>query len=198
MNEIIRTILERRTIRKYISKQIPKETLEIILNAGLYAPNAGGRQSAIIVVCQDNVLNEKLGKINKNMMADIFEKNGISPKMGSVSKEQPSLIDDSNIKSAFYGAPTVLTLFAQKNYNQTGDCFVMAENIILAARSLGIGSCIVARATETFATEEGKNIQREWGFDENYEAKLHIILGYPDGDWPNAKPRKDNRIKWIQ
>ena len=198
MNEIIKTILERRTIRKYVSKQIPKEILEIILNAGLYAPNAGGRQSAIIVVCQDNVLNEKLGKINKNMMADIFEKNGISPKMGSVSKEQPSLIDDSNIKSAFYGAPTVLTLFAQKNYNQTGDCFVMAENIILAARSLGIGSCIVARAAETFATEEGKNIQKEWGFDENYEAKLHIILGYPDGDWPSTKPRKDNRIKWIQ
>jgi nitroreductase len=64
-----------------------------------------------------------------------------------VSAEQPSIRDDPSIKNGFYDAPTVLTLFARKDiYNLTGDCFVAAENMIIAAHSLGIGSCIVGRA----------------------------------------------------
>lgn len=81
-------------------------------------------------------------------------------KLGRVSKEQPSIIDDSNIKSGFYNAPTVITIFEKKdNYNQTRDCFVAAENIIIAAWSLGIGSCIVGKADKTFDTSQGKEIQ---------------------------------------
>ena len=197
MNETIKSILERRTIRRYKPEQIAEEILKTILEAGLYAPNAGGKQSCVMVVCQDAALNEKLGKINKSVMADVLEERGMTPKPGTVSAEQPSILDDSSIKSAFYGAPTVVTLFASKAYNQTGDCFAAAQNIMLAAHALGVGSCIVARAVETFSSEEGQNIQKEWGLDEHFEAKVHITLGYPDGNKPLAKPRKDDRIKRI-
>ena len=189
MNEVIKNITERRTIRKYQARQIDAETLEAILEAGLHAPNAGSRQSAIIVVSQNAELNEKLGKLNKAIMPIG------TPSLGRISTEQPSILDDANIKSAFYNAPTVLTLFAPKNFNQTADCFVAAQNIMLAAHSLGVGSCMVARAIETFATEEGVKIQADWGIEADYEAKVHVTLGYPDGNVPaTAKPRKSGRI----
>lgn len=60
--------------------------------------------------------------------------------------------------------------------------------------SLGIGSCMIARAAEVFATERGKEIQAEWGISEEYEAKLHLLLGYPEGEIPEAASRRDGRI----
>lgn len=188
MNDFIDMMVGRRTIRRYKPEQISDAELDGILAAGLHAPNAGGRQSAIIAVCQNSELNDELGRINRNAFPP-------APKMGNVSTEQPSIADDASIKSAFYGAPTVLTLFATKDvYNLTGDCFVASENIILAALSLGIGSCMVARAAETFATERGREIQKAWGIGEEYQARVHVVLGYPEGGAPSYKPRKENRI----
>lgn len=175
MNEMISMMIKRRTIRKYRPGQITQEELGQILEAGLHAPNAGGAQSAMIVACQDIALNEELGRISRR--AETLT----NVRLGRVSAEQPSIIDDESIKSGFYGAPTVVTLFAKKdNYNQTGDCFVAAENIVVAAQALGIGSCIVGRACKTFATERGREIQRQWGIGAEYEARVHVTLGYPE------------------
>jgi len=196
MNDVIKTIIERKTIRRYRAEQITEQELDAILEAGLYAPNAGGRQGTVIVASQDAALNIELGKINKSMMSAVLKQAGMSIQMGTVSAEQPSIIDDENIKSAFYHAPTVLTIFAPKdNYNFIGDAFVAAQNISLAAYSLGIGSCIIGRAIETFTTERGQEIQKTWGIDGAYEAKVHIVLGYPEGGFPSkAKARKNGRV----
>lgn len=189
MNEMISMMTKRRTIRRYKPEQIAPEELNEILEAGLHAPNAGGRQSAIMVACQNATLNDELGRISCQ------DENRTGIKMGRVSSEQPSIIDDENIKSGFYGAPTVITFFAPKeHYNMTGDCFVAAENIVIAAQALGIGSCIVGRAYTTFATPRGREIQREWGIDDEYEARLHVTLGYLDGKEPSYKPRKAGRV----
>jgi hypothetical protein len=66
---------------------------------------------------------------------------------------------------------------------------------MLASYSLGVGSCMVARAEDTFSSELGQRLQKEWGIDETYEAKIHVTLGYPADDKPlTAKPRKEGRI----
>ncbi len=188
MNKIITMMRARRTIRKYKPEQITEEQLSAILDAGLHAPNAGGGQSAMIVACQNAALNEELGRINRSAATNI------GPTAAPVSSEQPSIRDDPSLKSGFYSAPTVLTLFAKEGiYNLTGDCFVAAENMVIAAQSLGIGSCIVGRAGSTFATERGKEIQASWGVGDEYEARLHVTLGYPLGDEPKYKERKDGR-----
>lgn len=136
MNELMKTILHRRTIRRYEEKQIDEEALQLILQAGLYAPSAGGRQGVIFAVSQNREVNERLGRIKRA---------NSKPKMATetsyVSKEQPSIADDPNIKNAFYDAPTVITLFAPKNFLfAVEDCAVSAENMMLVADSLGIGS----------------------------------------------------------
>ena len=191
-NEVIKSIKERRSIRKYLSKQLDENNLIEILEAGLYAPNAGGRQSAHIVVSQNKEVNEKLGEINRNVFYDNLPKNA---KLG-VSSDQPSIVDDRNIKSAFYGAPTVLTLFAPNNYQYVeGDCAVVAQNIIIAANSLGIGSCIIGRANKTFESDYGRLILKEWEIDDNYVPVYHITLGYYDCKVQRKKERKSGRIK---
>ncbi|MDR1614723.1 MAG: nitroreductase family protein [Campylobacteraceae bacterium] len=191
MNIVIQNMLERRSVRKYKPDQISDEDLNIILEAGLYAPSAGSRQSAIIAVCQNAELNAALGKINK---AAFTGRN--STETAYISKDQPSIADNAAIQSGFYHAPTVLTLFAPKNFlYSVADCCVAAQNIMLAAHSLGVGSCMVARAEDTFSSELGRRLQKEWGIDETYEAKIHVTLGYPaDAAPPTAKPRKERRI----
>ena len=109
MNELIEKILHRRTIRRFESRQIEEDALQQILQAGLYAPSAGGRQGPMLVVSQDRETNEQLGKIKRA---------NSQPRMATgasyVSKEQPSIADDPHLKNAFYGAPTVITMFAPK------------------------------------------------------------------------------------
>jgi nitroreductase len=194
MNDVINTIIDRRSIRKYKTEQITEAELETILQAALYAPSAGGRQSAIIVVCQNAELNAALGKINKAAF-----KGRMSTETAYISKDQPSIADNAAIQSGFYHAPTVLTLFAPKNFlYSAADCYVAAQNIMLASHSLGLGSCMVARAEDTFSSELGRRLQKEWGIDETCEAKIHVTLGYPvDSEQTKVKPRKEGRIKRI-
>jgi nitroreductase len=184
-------MLERRSIRKYKNEQITEEELSAILQAALYAPCAGGRQCVIIAACQNKKTIFELGKINKAAFQGRVVKD-------SISKEQPSTADDPAIESGFYGAPTVLFLFALDNFlYATPDCCVAAENIMLAAHSLGVGSCMIMRAEDTFSSELGEKLQKKWAIPEGYGAKAIVVLGYPDGEKPTAKPRKEGRIMRI-
>jgi nitroreductase len=194
MNEVIKCILERRAIRRYKPEQISKEELDLILQAGMYAPSASGRQDVIMVVSQSQKINETLGKINKSCF-----QSRMLPGTFPVSKEQPSIADDTTIASAFYGAPTVITLFGGKGSSHgISNCSVSVENMMLAAHSLGIGSCMIARARETFESDYGKQLLEKWQIDEQYEPIFHVTLGYRDGEPPKAKPRKENRIKYVE
>ena len=178
----------RRSIRKYQSRQIEREDLEKIMEAGLYAPNAGGGQRTMIVAIHNRELCEKIGKLN----AAKFDRSKLA---GSyVSKEQPSLIDDPTIKSGFYGAPAVCAVFAPKNFlYSVPDAFCCAENMVLAAAERGLASCIVARGEETFDNETGKELLRAWNVPDNYIARCFGLLGYCEGEYPQGKPRKENR-----
>jgi nitroreductase len=194
-NETIQNLIERRSIRKYRSEQITDEQLNVILTAGSYAANAGSRQSPVMVVLQDKEIIERLGRLNRKVFYDTLNWKG---EMGIVSANQPSIADDAKIGSAFYGAPTVITVFGPKIHPYLiEDCCLVIGNMMLAAHSLGIGSCYVARAHETFETDEGHEILRDWNIDDGYRAVAHCVLGYPDGETPKAKPRKEYVVKII-
>ncbi len=187
--EIIRT---RRSIRKYQDKQISKEDLEKIIKAGLSAPNAGGRQGSIIIGVNDAKLTEQIGKLN-------IAKFDRSALLGAyVSDEQPSIIDDPNIKSGFYGAPSVCVIFGPKNFLYSiPDAFCCAENMILMAHSLGLASCIIARAEETFDNPDGKKFLLQWDISEDYIARCFVLLGYINGSEPSSKPLHEGRFKIV-
>lgn len=191
--ELLEQIKKRRSIRKYQNRQIPRENLEKIIEAETYASNAGGGQRSMIVGIRNQKLVEKLGKMN---MARFNRKTLIG---SYVSKEQPSVIDDPTIKSGFYGAPSLCIVFAQKDFTfGIPDAFCCAETMLMEAFDLGISSCIVSRAEETFDNEIGVAFMREWCVPENYIARCFVTLGYCEGEYPKVKYRKANRSKIIE
>lgn len=190
---LIELIKARHSIRKYTDRQISRQDLELILEAGNYAPNAGGGQRSMMVGIRNKELTTKIGIMN-------LEKFDRSKLLGSyVSKEQPSTIDDPTIQNGFYGAPCVVAIFGQNDFTfRVADAFCCAENMVLQATELGISSCIISRGEETFVSPAGKELLKEWEIPENYSAICFVILGYIDGEQPHTKPRKPGRVKIIE
>lgn len=108
----------------------------------------------IFAVCQNQEANERLGRIKR---ANSHPKMATSTSF--VSREQPSIADDPNLKNAFYDAPTVITMFAPKDFLFSAeDCAAAAENMMLAADSLGIGSCYIGQGWTAFDDPYGQEI----------------------------------------
>jgi nitroreductase len=192
MPDVFETIAHRRSIRRFSEKQIEEAHLQQIMQAGLYAPSAGGRQGVIFAVCQDKAVNERLGRIKRA---------NSHPHMATttsyVSREQPSIADDAKITNAFYDAPTVITMFAPKDFLfSKEDCALAAENMMLAADALGIGSCYIGQGWEAFADPFGQEILKQWNVPTDRYAVMQLLLGYPrEGDpHPTPKPRKEGRV----
>ena len=185
MPDIFETIMHRRSIRRFEARQIEEAALQKILQAGLYAPSAGGRQGVIFAVCQDKEMNERLGKIKRA---------NSQPRMATatsfVSREQPSIADDPKLTNAFYDAPTVITMFAPKNFLfSVDDCAVAAENMMLAADALGIGSCYIGQGWTAFADPYGQEILQQWNIPTDRYAVMQLLLGYPREGATSTQPR---------
>ncbi len=190
--EILELMKHRRAIRRFEPKQIEEEILKHILEAGLYAPSAGGRQSVIFAVCQNQEVNLKLGKIKRANSNFRMAENG-----SYISTEQPSIVDAPKLVSSFYDAPTVITMFAPKNFLFAAeDCAVAAENMMLTADAFGIGSCYIGQGWTAFAGPYGQEILQKWNIRTDYYAVMQLLLGYPKrGDQhPSPKPRKNGRV----
>ena len=171
MNEVIKNIIERRSIRKFKEDMPSQDLLDKVLLAGTYAPTGNNRQSPIIVAITNREVRDKLSKLNAEIMG---------------TNSDP-----------FYGAPVVFVVLADKNCRTyLYDGSLVMQNMMLAAHSLGLGSCWIHRAKEVFAKKEGKEILKSLGISDDYEGIGNCILGYPL-ESPTAKPRKENYIYKI-
>ena len=169
MNDVIRSLKERRSVRAYREEQVREEELRQILEAATYAPSGMGKQSAVMVVVQDKETIAKLSKLNAAVMGAEID--------------------------PFYGAPTVVVVLADRSsftWKEDG-CLVMG-NLMNAAYAVGVDSCWIHRAREVFEGEEGQALLKQWGIEGDYVGVGHCILGYRAGDLPEAKPRKANYI----
>lgn len=170
MNEVIRCLKERRSVRCYKPEQIKEEELAAILEAGEYAPTGRGAQSPIMVVIQDKETIAKLSRMN----AAVMGRENTDP---------------------FYGAPTVIVVLADKNcHTYLEDGSLVLGNLMNAAFSLGVDSIWIHRAREEFESEEGKALLKQWGIEGDYAGVGHCLLGYREGELPLPKPRKANYV----
>ena len=169
MNETIKILLERRSVRGYKEDLVPEEVLNEILEAGEYAPSGMGQQGTLMVVTQNPELVAKLSKMNAAVM-------------GSTS-------------DPFYGAPTVIIVFSD---SKMGTCVengsLVMGNLMNAAHALDVDSCWIHRAKEVFDSEEGKELKKQWGVPDEYIGVGHCVLGYRDCEYPKAKPRKEGFV----
>ena len=174
MNETLKTIHHRRSIRSYKPEQITDEELKTILDAGCMAPSAMNQQSWHFTVLQNPEKIQHLLDIAKKVLGR----------------------DDSF--APFYGAPTVVLVFGRRDaISPVSDGSLAIENMFLAADSIGIGSCWINFVVHFFETPEGKALQKEFGVDENYLSVGSFILGYPN-ETPQPKPRNEGCISIIR
>lgn len=172
MNETIKNLVERRSVRSYSSKQITKEELHAILEAGSFAPSAMNRQPVIMVAVQKPEIRDRLSKLNAAVMGS-----DIDP---------------------FYGAPTVVVVLADRTVSTyLYDGSLTMGNLMNGAHGVGVDSCWVHRAKEVFDSEDGKALLKEWGIQGDYEGIGHCILGYGVKEYPRAMPRKKNGIVYV-
>ncbi|MCI8965050.1 MAG: nitroreductase family protein [Clostridia bacterium] len=173
MNETINTILKRRSIRQYKNEQISDEELNTILECGSYAPSGMNMQSYVFIAIQ-----------NEEIMHEIIDE---CMKLRKISS------------SPFYGAPTIILVFANSEVpTYIKDAVSAMENIQLATTSLGLGACFINCVQDLFDTENGTQIKEKLEISSNYKCIGALSLGYIEGEYPEAKPRKENIIKIIK
>ena len=191
--ELMDIIRQRRSIRKYLDKKVEREKLDQIIEAGLFAPNPGGRQGTKILLLDDAAMIERIGIVNANCENRNWDV--------GVSTEQPSIIDDNTIKSGFYGCQALAIICVRKAHkekvNEIGAAFVCAQNMVLEAYDLGVSSVIVGRAEATFAHPEMQALLEKWGLDPEYTPLVFVCLGYINGDYPKVKARNEGRSTYI-
>ena len=188
-NDVIRTLFEKHTIRRFLPNPIDREQLELVVEAGLRAPSAGGAQSPTLLVCEDAEINRKLGQLN----LALYDEGPYH-----VSDAQPSVLDDPALDDALYGAPAVVHCFTPRGWAYGAhDGSMAAAHMMIAAWSLGIGSCFVARADKVFERGWPREWARSCGVPDAGEGCFHLCLGYPS-DWGwSPKPRYPDRLFWA-
>lgn len=175
MNDIIKAMEERRSIRKFKPEMPAKKDLEQIIEAGLYAANGMGKQAVITVAVTNKKVRDKISAANCKIGG---WKEGFDP---------------------FYGAPVVLIVLADKGWaNRVYDGSLVMGNMMLAAHSLGLGSIWIHRAKEEFEAEEWQRFLSDIGVTGEWEGIGHCAVGYIDGDMPKDAKRKDGRIFWVE
>lgn len=173
MNEVLQAIKDRKSVKKFKDTPVPKELIEQIVEAGLYAPSGLNKQAPIVIAVTDKKTRDELSRLNAG--------------------KDPFFRSDP-----FYGAPCVLVVLADKSaHTYLYDGSLTMGNMLLAAHSLGLGACWIHRAKETFETPEGKAVLQKLGLTGDYEGIGNCVVGYPDMT-PAAKPRKENRVFYIE
>ena len=168
-DQVLKTIRERRSVRSYKPDKVPDEMIDKIIEAGLYAPSGMNRQPVIILAITRKDVRDRLSKLNASIMGTDTD--------------------------PFYGAPAVLVVLAKKEGCPTYiyDGTLAMENMMLAAHSLGLGSCWIHRAKKEFESPEGKELLKSLGIEGEYEGIGNCIVGYPK-DVPEASERKAGRV----
>ena len=166
---------ERRSVRKFKPDMVPKEMIEQIIEAGLYAASGMGKQAAIVVAVTKKELRDKIAEDNRKIGG---WGEGFDP---------------------FYGAPVILMVLGNKEVpTHIYDGSLMMGNLMLAAHSLGLGSIWIHRAKEESEMDEYKELLKSLGVEGEWEGIGHCAIGYADGSLPAAAARKENRVFWAE
>ncbi len=174
MNQTIQDMLQRRSVRSFRPDMVPEETINEIIGAGLFAASGKNRQSTKIIAVTNKKLRDKLSESNRQIggWAEGFD--------------------------PFYGAPVVLIVISDAtNPNRVYDGSLVMGNLMLAAYSLGVGSCWIHRAKQEFEQEEYRKLLSDLGIEGEWEGIGHCVLGYADGE-PKDLPRKPDRVYWVK
>ncbi|MBI9008729.1 MAG: nitroreductase [Tenericutes bacterium] len=179
MNQTVETILKRRSVRDFLDKPISEEELQTIIKCGLFAPSAKNRQNWHFTVITNK---DKIDEISKQAV-DGMNKIGLDKEEGY---------------HIFYHAPTVIVISSKIEGYSEINAGCVAENMALAAKSLGIGSCIVGQTRYLYHQAPKPDVNSLLKIPKNHEFDVSICFGYPTDDEIEAPERKENLVDYIR
>ena len=168
MNLVLENIRTRRSVRKFKPCQVEQDKLDLILEAGTWAPTAMGKQSPKIIAVQKPEEVAKVVELNAKFLG---------------TQNNP-----------YYGAPTILLVLTAPCGTSEEDGSCVLQNMMLAAHSQGLATCWIHREKQMFDCDEVKALLKAWGIEEELVGVGSLALGYADCDLPDPKPRKEDYI----
>ncbi len=189
MNNILETIKERRSIRKYLPEQITDEELNLILEAAIYAPSGHNDQPWHFTVVQNKEILDDMNVKSKELMRN-------------ASTDWIVKMAENERYHIFHNAPTVIIVSGLETNNSElpycpmADCSAAVQNMLLTAQSLGVASCWVGLTTFLFENEEEV---KKLNLPEGYKHQFVVTLGYSAMTKEvKAFPRKENVVTIIK
>lgn len=175
-NKVIETIMQRRSIRKYKDTPVEREKLELIANCGIAAPNAMNRQAwAIRIIDSQEFINGSTEAAKK-----------VNPKI------------TGNDKNIYRNAPAIICVAVPNDNFSMIDAGLLGENMMLAAQSLGLGTCCLGGVTSQLNTmPELNDYLQKLKLPQNYKIAYVLAIGYPD-EQPEVKLRDKSKIMFIE
>ncbi len=177
-NAVIENIMARRSIRRYKDQSVEREKLQQIAVCGVNAPNGMNRQTWEVRI--------------------VDSKAAIDSVTAVFTAANPEMVSrDENFKNMFRNAPAVIAIAVPEGDSGL-NAGLMAENMILAAQSLGLGTCCLGGPVAFLKTSpDAAWFLEGLKFSEGYELCLMIAVGYPD-ESPEAKPRDLGKIQFVE
>lgn len=181
-NQVLETIKNRRSIRKYLPDPLKEEELAAILDAASYAPSAHNDQSWHFTVIKDKALIDRISARSKELMA-------------AQQADWVREMGRNELFHVFYHAPVVVVVSMRKDaLSPLVDCCAAIENMLLAAESLDVGSCWIGLARYWFSLKEELGVL---GLPAGYEPCYAVTLGYKGHRPSKALPRRENQVNYV-
>ena len=185
VNETLKVIKQRRSIRSFKEEQIKEEELQAVLEAGLYAPNAG-EQAWHFTVVQNKELLDRLNIAAKEAAKQL-------------NIEGLTEIADNEEYNCLYGAPTLILVSGnEQSVSLESDCAAATQNLLLAAESIGLGSCWIYFVMFALNSPQGQELRKELAIPEGYKPYSSAALGYKTAAADDAPERKSNLITYVR
>jgi len=200
-NQVLATIKQRRSIRQYTEREVPEEVLETVINAGKYAPSAEGRQPWKFVVVTDTGLIQHLSRRVKEKMATVLKHRRKWKKRFSELEDDRMVlflraVAGSTQDVVFHHAPALVFILTTDELFNDESCACAAQNMMLAAWSLGVGSCWIGFAK---FLESDPAVMQELKVPEGYHISAALTFGYPERvPQPPLRHPTATVINWIK
>lgn len=180
------TIYTRRSVRKYKTDVVDRQIIISLIDAAIQAPSATNSQPWAFSVIQDKKLLEQ---ISKNAKAFLLSRLDKIPRY----ERYRTMLSNPDF-DIFYNTSTLLTVYAKKDspYPES-DCALAAQNIMLMAHAMGLGSCWIGFA-KTYLNEP--EIKKEFGISDEYIITAPIVIGYPEGTGSPGPKKEANVFFW--
>lgn len=187
-NPVIDAIKSRRSVRDYLDKQVPEDTVNKVIDAGIHAPTALGLQPWNFVVIKGKDIIKDISDHIKPMVQEHIKDS--TEKLAMDLKEK---MKNENF-NLFYDAPILILVMHNRNDSLADyDCALCAENMMLAAHSLDLGSCWIGAGA---FIQQSPELLDDLDIPHDFKIVAPIILGYPN-KIPPAMDRCEPMVSWI-